>query len=77
MHQCNVIIEDQTENISLHEALIAVVRVEEIPVIFLTPEPSCPRIYSETWEPSPKDTLPGAPSSLELEGLHHIDSTVT
>lgn len=77
MHQCNAIIDDLTENIYLHEGLIAVVRAEEIPVIFLSPEPSCPRICSETWEPSPKYTLPGAPSSPKLERLYPINPIVT
>ena len=77
MHQWNAVIEDQTENISLHEGLTAVVRGEEIPAIFLAPEPCCLRIYSETWEPSPKDTLWGAPSNPELQGLHRINPTVT
>lgn len=77
MHQCNAVTEDLTKNICLHEGLIAVVKAEELPFIFLTPEPSCPRIYSETWQPSPKDTLPEAPSSPELEGLHPINPIVT
>lgn len=58
MHQCNAIIEDLTENISLHDQFTAFVRAGDIHVIFLTPKTSCPGIYSETWELSPKDSLP-------------------